>query len=209
MKACRLPLPTRQVVTRDWPRPSPKPVTIGSRWEPHSSLPAVPPARQLQRPAAVHHGQWWLPERRGAGHPLHGTQARQPRGGCLYSRRPLSRGQRTALRCPASGRGPWAPRDRERRTASAPGRDRSNPACPPCALTNGHERSTAVNLGICHPSPGLSIRLRPALPSPVDRASQARSERTVRTSDALTGSGGSPGPPRRRGARPQAVSRSP
>jgi hypothetical protein len=34
-----------------------------------------------------------------------------------------SSGHKTALRYPASGRGPWAPRDRERRTASAPGRD--------------------------------------------------------------------------------------
>ena len=81
----------------------------------------------------------------------------------------------TILPCPADRCGPCAPRDRERRTASAPGRDRSHPACPLCALTNGHERSTAVNLGSCRSGPGLSIRPRPALPSPADRASQARS----------------------------------
>jgi hypothetical protein len=30
----------------------------------------------------------------------------------------------------------------------APGRDSGNPACPPCALRNGRERSTAVNPGM-------------------------------------------------------------
>jgi hypothetical protein len=81
----------------------------------------------------------------------------------------------TILPCPADRCGPWRPRDRERRTASATGRDRSNPACPPGALANGRERSTAVNLGSCRPGPGLAIRLRPGPPSPADRASQARS----------------------------------
>src|SRR5215217_782944 len=43
---------------------------------------------------------------------------------------PDPRGSKTALRCPVSGRGPWAQRDRKRRTALTPGRDRV-----PCVLT--------------------------------------------------------------------------
>ena len=63
-------------------------------------------------------------------------------------------GQPTCVRprcVPASGRGPWVPMDRERRTASAPGRDRWGeravaPRVPHRTVHHGPKRTTTVHI---------------------------------------------------------------